>query len=42
VVKASTQDRWRLVRKDGKEVRREKFTWRYGAEPHTCGKAEKK
>ncbi|HYN92685.1 MAG TPA: VanW family protein, partial [Pilimelia sp.] len=28
-----TQDAWRIFRKAGKEVRRERFTWRYDAEP---------
>jgi vancomycin resistance protein YoaR len=28
-----TQDAWRVFRKDGKELRREKFTWRYDPEP---------
>ncbi|MDI1459873.1 VanW family protein [Catellatospora sp. KI3] len=28
-----TQDAWRIFRKDGKELKREKFTWRYDAEP---------
>ncbi|HEX5598884.1 MAG TPA: VanW family protein [Micromonosporaceae bacterium] len=28
-----TQDAWRIFIKDGKEVRREKFTWTYQAEP---------
>lgn len=28
-----TQDAWRIFRKGGKEIRREKFTWRYAAEP---------
>ncbi|GAB3149823.1 VanW family protein [Micromonospora sonneratiae] len=33
-----TQDAWRIFRKDGKEVKREKFTWRYDAEPrYVCG-----
>lgn len=33
-----TQDAWRIFHKDGKEVKREKFTWRYDAEPRvTCG-----
>lgn len=36
--KGFTQDAWRVFRKDGQEVQREKFTWRYDAEPHvTCG-----
>jgi vancomycin resistance protein YoaR len=33
-----TQDAWRIIRKDGKEVTREKFTWRYDPEPRfICG-----
>jgi vancomycin resistance protein YoaR len=33
-----TQDAWRVIRKDGKEVAREKFTWRYDPEPKfICG-----
>ena len=28
-----TQDAWRVIRKDGREVKREKFTWRYDPEP---------
>jgi vancomycin resistance protein YoaR len=33
-----TQDAWRVIRKDGKEVAREKFTWRYDPEPRfICG-----
>jgi vancomycin resistance protein YoaR len=28
-----TQDAWRVIRKDGKEVKREKFSWRYAPEP---------
>ncbi|MFI7597280.1 VanW family protein [Actinoplanes sp. NPDC049681] len=33
-----TQDAWRVIRKDGKEVKREKFTWRYDPEPRfVCG-----
>ncbi len=32
------QDAWRVFRKEGKEVQREKFSWRYDAEPRvTCG-----
>jgi vancomycin resistance protein YoaR len=32
------QDAWRVIRKEGKEVQREKFSWRYDAEPRvTCG-----
>ncbi len=32
------QDAWRVIRKDGKEVKREKFTWRYDPEPRfICG-----
>ncbi|MCA2214058.1 VanW family protein [Jidongwangia harbinensis] len=34
-----TQDAWRIIRKDGKVVKREKFTWRYDPEPRfICGK----
>ena len=37
-----TQDAWRIFRKDGKEIKREKFSWRYDAEPrYTCGEPEK-
>ncbi|HET6534359.1 MAG TPA: VanW family protein [Actinoplanes sp.] len=33
------QDAWRVIRKDGKEVKREKFTWKYDPEPRfICGK----
>ncbi|MBM0239246.1 VanW family protein [Micromonospora sp. ATA32] len=33
-----TQDAFRVIRKDGKVVKREKFTWRYLAEPrYVCG-----
>jgi vancomycin resistance protein YoaR len=33
-----TQDAWRVIRKDGKEVKREKFTWKYDPEPRfICG-----
>ncbi len=33
-----TQDAWRIIHKDGQEVKREKFTWRYDAEPTViCG-----
>ena len=33
-----TQDAWRVIRKDGEEVAREKFTWRYDPEPRfICG-----
>ncbi|MFB6396961.1 VanW family protein [Polymorphospora lycopeni] len=33
-----TQDAWRIFRKDGKELKREKFSWRYDAEPRfVCG-----
>jgi len=28
-----TQDAWRVIRKDGREVERRKFTWRYDPEP---------
>jgi vancomycin resistance protein YoaR len=34
-----TQDAYRIIRKDGKEIKREKFTWRYDPEPRfICGK----
>ncbi len=33
-----TQDAWRVIRKDGQEVEREKFSWRYDPEPRfVCG-----
>jgi vancomycin resistance protein YoaR len=33
-----TQDAWRVIRKDGKQVKREKFTWKYDPEPRfICG-----
>ncbi|HZN18434.1 MAG TPA: VanW family protein [Micromonosporaceae bacterium] len=33
-----TQDAWRIFRQNGKEIRRQKFTWRYDAEPRQiCG-----
>jgi vancomycin resistance protein YoaR len=33
-----TQDAWRVIRKDGSEVERKKFTWRYDPEPRfVCG-----
>jgi vancomycin resistance protein YoaR len=33
-----TQDAWRVIRKDGVEVKREKFTWKYDPEPRfICG-----
>jgi vancomycin resistance protein YoaR len=33
-----TQDAWRIIRKDGKEIAREKFSWRYDPEPRfVCG-----
>ncbi|WP_394328235.1 VanW family protein [Couchioplanes caeruleus] len=33
-----TQDAWRVIRKDGEEVARERFTWRYDPEPRfVCG-----
>jgi len=36
-----TQDAYRVIRKDGKEVQREKFTWRYDAEPrYVCAKPD--
>jgi hypothetical protein len=35
------QDAYRVMRKDGKEVQREKFSWSYDAEPHyTCAKPD--
>jgi len=35
-----TQDAWRIFRQDGKEIKREKFSWRYDAEPkQICGPA---
>lgn len=34
-----TQDAWRLFHRDGKVVKREKFTWTYKAEPrYVCGR----
>ncbi|MEV1329666.1 VanW family protein [Micromonospora costi] len=34
-----TQDAYRVIRKGGKVVKREKFTWRYDAEPrYVCGR----
>ncbi|MFD0595835.1 VanW family protein [Catellatospora coxensis] len=36
-----TQDAWRIFRKDGKEIKREKFTWRYDAEPQFVCEAKK-
>ena len=37
-----TQDAWRVIRKDGEEISREKFTWKYDPEPRfVCdGQAE--
>ena len=33
-----TQDAWRVIRKDGRRVARQKFTWRYDPEPRfVCG-----
>jgi vancomycin resistance protein YoaR len=33
------QDAWRIFRKDGKELRREKFSWKYDPEPrYVCDK----
>jgi vancomycin resistance protein YoaR len=33
-----TQDAWRIFLRDGKEVKREKFSWRYDAQPEViCG-----
>jgi vancomycin resistance protein YoaR len=41
-IEGFTQDAWRIFRKDGKEIKREKFSWRYEAEPrYTCGTPEK-
>jgi vancomycin resistance protein YoaR len=38
-IRGFTQDAWRIFRKDGKEIKREKFSWRYDAEPkYVCGK----
>ncbi|RGC65196.1 VanW like protein [Micromonospora sp. MW-13] len=35
-----TQDAFRIIKKDGKVLKREKFTWRYLAEPrYVCGPA---
>jgi vancomycin resistance protein YoaR len=34
------QDAWRVFRKDGRELRREKFSWRYAAEPRYICAAE--
>jgi vancomycin resistance protein YoaR len=34
-----TQDAWRIIRKDGTVIKREKFTWRYDPEPRfICSK----
>jgi vancomycin resistance protein YoaR len=36
-----TQDAWRIIRQGGKEIRREKFTWTYQAEPrYVCGEEQ--
>ncbi|MFF5079839.1 VanW family protein [Actinoplanes sp. NPDC000266] len=36
-----TQDAWRVIRKDGREIERKKFTWRYDPEPRfVCGEEE--
>ncbi|GAA2217071.1 VanW family protein [Micromonospora olivasterospora] len=36
-----TQDAFRVIKKDGKVVKREKFSWRYLAEPrYVCGPAQ--
>ena len=41
-IEGFTQDAWRIFRTDGKEIKREKFSWRYEAEPrYTCGTPEK-
>ena len=37
-----TQDAWRIIRRDGAEVKREKFTWRYDPEPRFICDAKKK
>ncbi|HET9517235.1 MAG TPA: VanW family protein, partial [Actinoplanes sp.] len=37
-----TQDAFRVIRKDGKVIKREKFTWRYDPEPRFICKKEKK
>lgn len=35
-----TQDAYRIIRKDGKQIKREKFTWKYDPEPRfICGGA---
>jgi vancomycin resistance protein YoaR len=40
--KGFTQDAWRVFRKAGNEVKREKFTWRYDAEPTViCGEPKR-
>jgi hypothetical protein len=37
-IQGFTQDAWRIFRRDGIEVQRELFTWRYGAQPEViCG-----
>jgi vancomycin resistance protein YoaR len=37
-IEGFTQDAWRIFVRDGEEVRRETFTWRYDAEPRfICG-----
>ncbi|XVU24698.1 VanW family protein [Actinoplanes sp. CA-054009] len=36
-----TQDAWRVIRKDGREIERKKFSWRYDPEPRfVCGEEE--
>jgi hypothetical protein len=33
-----TQDAWRVIRKDGREIALERFSWRYDPEPRfVCG-----
>jgi hypothetical protein len=35
-----TQEAFRVFKQDGKEIRRERFAWRYDPEPHfICGPA---
>lgn len=38
-IEGFTQDAWRIFRRDGVEVKRERFTWRYDPQPQfICGK----
>ncbi|GIE99019.1 VanW family protein [Paractinoplanes rishiriensis] len=38
-----TQDAWRVIRKDSREVERQRFTWRYDPEPRfVCGATPKR